>query len=336
MLVLIGCTLFSHGQPGVGLTNYRLPLEKKGVKVAAPFHLAITDPVLSIVEDTSGMFRIKGNALWLKKNKKIHRSTAAMVYTLKLTIVDRPLEVDLVVDRFLTNKVIAHRGAWKNNNVSQNSLGSLQKAIDLGCEGSEFDVWVSADGVAILSHDASIGGYEIENTPVSQLVKVPLKNNEFLPTLEEFLLLGKKQNRTNLVLEIKTSTKGVPAMLAAVDTIVETVSRLKMQGWVKYISFNHGALVHLRKSQPFADLSYLSGDKSVDLIRKDGLNGIDYHHQVFDKDAQLVTNAHALGLTVNVWTVNAADKLKHFLERGVDMITTDEPELLLKIIADLK
>jgi glycerophosphoryl diester phosphodiesterase len=41
--------------------------------------------------------------------------------------------------------VIAHRGAWKNAGVPENSIASLQHAIDLCCYGSEFDVHMSAD-----------------------------------------------------------------------------------------------------------------------------------------------------------------------------------------------
>jgi glycerophosphoryl diester phosphodiesterase len=46
-----------------------------------------------------------------------------------------------------TTRVIAHRGAWKNTGVPENSIASLQHAIALGCYGSEFDVHLSADSV---------------------------------------------------------------------------------------------------------------------------------------------------------------------------------------------
>ncbi|MDR0724441.1 MAG: glycerophosphodiester phosphodiesterase, partial [Prevotellaceae bacterium] len=36
-----------------------------------------------------------------------------------------------------------------------------------------------------------------------------------------------------------------------------------------------------------------------------------------------------LGLSLNVWTVNSSEAMDLFLNRNVDYITTDEPELLL-------
>ena len=39
-----------------------------------------------------------------------------------------------------STKVIAHRGAWKEFNLPENSIASLEKAIELKCDGAEFDV----------------------------------------------------------------------------------------------------------------------------------------------------------------------------------------------------
>ena len=43
-------------------------------------------------------------------------------------------------------KVVAHRGYWTTEGSAQNSIASLQKAAEIGCWGSEFDVWMTADG----------------------------------------------------------------------------------------------------------------------------------------------------------------------------------------------
>lgn len=332
LLLLVNAAVAQNG--AVGLSNYRLPLNQKGAKVATAFNTGGGSVQLKILEDPARLFRVKDNALYLRKNRQVKGREPQFIYPVKLSVGGILLEADLVADNFLKNKVIAHRGAWKNQQVSENSLGSLQKAIDLGCEGAEFDVWLSADGKAVISHDPSIGGYVVENTSAADLLKVPLKNGEFVPALEQYLQLGKTQNKTTLVLEIKTSAKGKAAMLNAVDSIVRVVAGLKAQGWVKYISFSYDALLHLRQLDPFADLSYLTGDKTVDQVKADRLNGIDYSFYSYDGDAELIKKAHALGLTVNVWTVNDTTKLKSFLKKEVDMITTDEPELLLKLIRE--
>lgn len=51
-------------------------------------------------------------------------------------------------------------------------------------------------------------------------------------------------------------------------------------------------------------------------------------------ELELVKQTHNLDLSTNVWTVNDPEELKLFLEKGIDLITTDEPELLLNIIKE--
>ena len=60
--------------------------------------------------------------------------------------------------KFANNKVIAHRGAWKNTGTPQNSIASLKAAIALGCAGSETDVHMTADSALVINHDPEWGG----------------------------------------------------------------------------------------------------------------------------------------------------------------------------------
>ena len=51
------------------------------------------------------------------------------------------------------NIVVAHRGAWKNLQLPENSIASLRQAIKLNCTGSEFDVHMTADDSLVINHD---------------------------------------------------------------------------------------------------------------------------------------------------------------------------------------
>ena len=58
-------------------------------------------------------------------------------------------------------KVVAHRGYWDTEGSAQNSLTALRKAAEVGCWGSEFDVWMTADGEMVVFHDSTLGeGYD--------------------------------------------------------------------------------------------------------------------------------------------------------------------------------
>ncbi len=49
--------------------------------------------------------------------------------------------------------LIAHRGAWLEAGFLENTLPAFQRAIDCGCQGLEFDVHLTADGVPVVHHD---------------------------------------------------------------------------------------------------------------------------------------------------------------------------------------
>ena len=49
-------------------------------------------------------------------------------------------------------QVVAHRGYWKTEGSAQNSIASLEKAIGIGCRGSETDLILTTDGVLVLHH----------------------------------------------------------------------------------------------------------------------------------------------------------------------------------------
>lgn len=239
----------------------------------------------------------------------------------------------LVRDNFIKNKVVAHRGAWKNSRLSQNSLGSLKAGIKLGCEAVEFDVWYSADNQIVLSHDPIIGGKTVENTAAAQLTQIKLEKGENLPTLKEYLNAAKTQNKTRLMLEVKPSEKGKQRTLELAEAAVRMVHEEKAQAWVEYISFSYDALLKIRELDKSAKISYLEPKKSLKEIKADGLTGIDFHYKAFFTEPSLVKQAHDAGLTANVWTVNKKEDMTALLDMGIDYITTDEPEALLKLTA---
>lgn len=131
-----------------------------------------------------------------------------------------------------TTKVIAHRGAWKNTGAHQNSLASLQNAIQLGCYGSEFDVHMSADSGLYVSHDHVIQNIPIEKSNAAQLTAVKLTNSETLSTLEAYLNAGKKQKKTRLILEIKPSQLGKERSLLLAQKCVEMVKQTRTRALV--------------------------------------------------------------------------------------------------------
>ena len=179
-------------------------------------------------------------------------------------------------------KVIAHRGYWDCEGSAQNSVTALNKAHEVGAYGSEFDVSITADGIPVVNHDDSIQGFCIETSLYEQLKDLKLKNGETLPTLEEYLIQGKKNQGTQLILEIKPH-KRVVNEDKAVATILYLVQKYQMEDQVEYISFSMNICKELIRRAPSAQVSYLRGEVSPADLKTLGFSGLDSHYKVFEK-----------------------------------------------------
>ncbi|HJG89163.1 glycerophosphodiester phosphodiesterase family protein [Barnesiella viscericola] len=229
-------------------------------------------------------------------------------------------------------RAVAHRGYWTCEGSAQNSLTSLQKAYEAGCWGSELDIWLTADGQLVVNHDAhTLDGLDIEKTDSKQLLKSKLKNGETLPSLEAYLDAGKSLTPMMLVLELKTqSTPERNIELAR--KVVDMVKDKGMEDQVEYIAFSNQVGTELIRLAPEAQVAYLNGDKTPAELKELGYTGLDYAHKVLKKNSHWIDEAHKLGLTVNVWTVNKAEDLQYFIDHKADFITTNEPVLLLELL----
>ncbi|MGB3774531.1 MAG: glycerophosphodiester phosphodiesterase family protein [Leeuwenhoekiella sp.] len=234
--------------------------------------------------------------------------------------------------QFKKNVVIAHRGAWKANDLPENSLASLNAAIELGCHASEFDVHLTKDDVLVVNHDSEFNGMDIETSTYKELLKTELPNGEKIPTAEEYLKEGLEQNKTKLIFEIKTSQIGEARTRKLTELAVDLVHRLNAEKWVEYICFDFETGKYVHELDPAAEVAYLNGDKTPEEVKEAGYTGLDYHFSVYDKNPRWIKEAHDLGLTINAWTVNEPKVMKSLLDQDVEYITTNEPEILFELL----
>lgn len=280
----------------------------------------------------AGLFRLKANKLYILKGSikpEIKWFDLTIVAETKSGSVQQTFR--LVKDEFIRNGVIAHRGAWKNIGVAENSIAALQQAIRLGCQGSEFDVHMSVDSVPVINHDPTIQGQTIYTSSSAKLMALKLASGENMPSLESFLKVGMTQNNTKLILEIKPTINKERA-LQLTKKVMDVVIKLKAQAWIDYISFDYAICMELMRLDPYVRVAYLNGDKSPEMLAADKLWGLDYNQSVYQKNPDWIAQAKQKGLTINAWTVNDPALLKSFLDQKIDFITTNEPELLLKMI----
>lgn len=228
-------------------------------------------------------------------------------------------------------KVVAHRGHWKPEGSAQNSIRSLQLAAEVGCYGSEFDVWVTSDGVPVVFHDDKMDGLRIDATTFAELMNHQLKNGEFLPTLQQYLTEGMKHPECQLILELKPH-RTPQRDTVLVDRVLQLVHLLGIEKQVEYISFSRTACAYLHSREPQAPIAYLSGDLKPSEVKALGWTGIDYNEGVFASHPDWLQEAKREGIEVNVWTVDGEKGLLHHMSLPeVDIITTNDPDLLIKL-----
>jgi glycerophosphoryl diester phosphodiesterase len=234
-------------------------------------------------------------------------------------------------------KIIAHRGAWKEFNLPENSIASLEKAIELKCEGAEFDVRRTLDGVLVVNHDPVYYGDTIQTNTYAFLNRNKLSNGESLPTLEEYFLKGTQdKHKTLLICEIKASIKDKEQdYLATIETLA-LAKKLKIEKRIVYISFSKDILSWIKEKQPTATVLYLESDLSIDAVVQNKFDGINLHYTSFKNNSQLSATAKNAGLKIGSWTVNELSDLAILQAQGVEWITTNQPLQFQKQLKDLK
>ncbi|MBT2623345.1 MULTISPECIES: glycerophosphodiester phosphodiesterase family protein [Chryseobacterium] len=225
-------------------------------------------------------------------------------------------------------QIIAHRGYWQSQPpTTENSLKSLENAQKLKIYGAEFDVRMTKDGILVVNHDEHHAKMEISDTDFKELEKEKLSNGENFPTLKDYLKQGKKDKSLKLIVEIKPDkTKEKEDEL--VQKTVKMIKDMKLESQSEFISFSLNICKEIKKAEPKFKVQYLNGELSPEQIKNEGLDGIDYHYSVFDKNPTWISEAKALGLITNSWTVNDVavyDKLKG---QGIGFITTNIPDQL--------
>lgn len=234
-------------------------------------------------------------------------------------------------------KIIAHRGA--SSYAPENTLIAFEKAIEKRSDGIELDVRLSKDGIPVICHDATINrtsngkGY-IHNLTVDQLKQYDFGSfydkkykRETIPTFEEALqLIG--QHEVMLHIELKNGPT-IPPNLE--QKVLELVYTYNFQHRVVYSSFDHLSLKRLAILDPQAKIGLIFHMNLIhlfDYIRNTGINVHSIHPNYFYVTEEMIRDAKALCLDVNIYTVNNRKMALHYQKLGVDGLITNDPLLL--------
>jgi len=223
---------------------------------------------------------------------------------------------------------IGHRGA--KGYFPENTLLSINKAIELGADWVEIDVrWL--DGEIIVFHDAHVdrtthGSGLLQNYSFEELRRLDAGSGESIPTLKE--VIQEIDGRVGLVIELKSLTVAKP--------VAELLKQFSDNDWknkkLLVSSFNMSALRWVFEISPNIQLGVLvkqNIETGFDWAAK--LKAHSLHVSLTVISREIVNKAHFLGLKVYVYTVNEPNDIKLMQDMGVDGVFCDYPDRVKRV-----
>jgi glycerophosphoryl diester phosphodiesterase len=235
---------------------------------------------------------------------------------------------------FHKNCVVAHRGAWKEAGLPQNSIASWREAVRLGCGAAECDVHITVDDSLVVYHNLKHHGLRIKDTKYADLIQYPLKNGEKIPTFREYLTEVVKQRKTKLIVDVKMDMNSNEFTLRLCEAIVRTIEEMGAMEWCEFLGSNIAALQYLQKTTG-QRVQYLGKYREElpemypDVVRDNGFNAVDYQNIFYFAHPEWIKTFKKRKVYLNAWTINKEEDMDWFIKRKFDAITTDYPAKLL-------
>jgi glycerophosphoryl diester phosphodiesterase len=209
--------------------------------------------------------------------------------------------------------LLGHRGVRGVKSAPENTLEAFDLALSQGCDGFEFDVRLSADGKAVICHDAAVGNAKIAHCSSSELA---------LPLLREVL----HRFRDSAFLDIELKVSGLEALV--IDLLD---SYPPSKGYV-ISSFLPEVLQRIHRLNAGIKLGLIC-ETAFQLAEwpRLAVECVMPHHGLA-RPAE-IERLKVEGRKVFVWTVNSATAMTRFVRWNVDGIISDNPG---KLVATLR
>lgn len=224
-------------------------------------------------------------------------------------------------------KFIGHRGA--DYVAPENTIPSFKNAGRAGFWGAECDIQPTSDGVWILMHDATVdrmtgGTGNVADLTLAQIKALAIDAGPNIsiyvdlrvPTFEEYLIVCRQYDLVPMV-EVKVETTS-----ANYDSLIAMIRKYGFESKIILTSAANVALIRAKSELVYimyvTNVIYSTSLADTLALGNAGMS-IDYSIAT----QILIDQIHALGMKVNVWTLNDFSIAKTMIDRGVDFITSD-------------
>ena len=224
---------------------------------------------------------------------------------------------------------IAHRGASAHE--PENTMLAFRRALELGADGLELDVHLSADGALVVIHDGTLdkttnGSGQVSDTPLAALRRLDAGKGEQIPLLEE--VIDEFGGRCLLLVELKGAGTEIPSadMIRAKGVVASVIVS----------SFDPAKLVVTKEHAPEIETAVLTGRWDTDFValaeeaKADCIQlGWERHeapHTLLTED--VFRQAREAGLHIMLWHEERPEVIRALDDMPIYGLCGNAPELL--------
>lgn len=239
--------------------------------------------------------------------------------------------------------IFGHRGAA--GLYVENTINGFQKALDIGVDGFESDVYITHEGLPFLFHDATckIRGksepVKTRSLNTADLENIILPKDEKVPTFEEFLeKFGGKKTRTGKPILFSLDL-GNPGAATAVSLLTQKYGVEDQMYITDKWAVNFRAIrkvsdkIHLIASNSIRPLTLNTSHLPFSHYQHYGIEGFNIKAAKFERRQADVFTQH--GFKFLIWDLHTEALLRKYLPYHPWAIYTNYPDLAIKIRAEI-
>jgi glycerophosphoryl diester phosphodiesterase len=220
----------------------------------------------------------------------------------------------------------AHRGARAH--APENTLEAFRLAVRLGATGIESDVWLTADGVAVLDHDGVVRS-GLRRRPIADCARAELP--EHIPSLEE--LYADVGTALDLSLDVKDADAFDEVVGVATAAGGGALERL----WLCHHRTEQVAAWRARCADVrLVDSTFLGHmpdgpERRAAELADAGVDAVNLHHTEWT--GGLTALFHRFGVLCFGWDAQHERILDGLLDAGVDGVYSDHVDRMVDALA---
>ena len=241
---------------------------------------------------------------------------------------------ELSEELLIETEITAHRGSSRT--APENTIPAIEAAVEEMADSVEIDVQMTADGVVVLGHDASLKRVAGVNRSIASMTFEKLEkldvgswfSSEYagtrIPSLSEVLELCSQKTSLNIEIKYVGKNSELPEKTA------EMVREYGMENQCVITSTNLSYLKRVKEALPEIRTGYIISAAYGNFYSSEDVDFISIRSGFVT--SALMQNAHEQGKAVYAWTVNTKSELERLTLLGVDGIITDRPVLAREIV----